>query len=105
MTQEINEELFEHLVLLAALQLEPDEARYLRGELNRQLKAVDTLRAIPLDPEVPTAAHGVSYTPQTSQPARDDLWEPYPDPRRLLELAPETQDGYFVVPKTPHTEI
>jgi aspartyl/glutamyl-tRNA(Asn/Gln) amidotransferase C subunit len=105
MTEEISEELFEHLVRLAALQLDPAEARYLRDQLNKQLIAIDELQAIPVDPGTPIAAHGVPYTFETSQPVREDRWNPAEDPQRIVELAPESEDGYIVVPEIPHTEI
>jgi len=105
MNQEITSEFFNHLVRLAELQLEPEEARYLRSQLNNQLKAVAVLQAIPVDPATPPAVHGFPYPPQISQPTRGDCWEPTAEPRRILELAPETQDGYIVVPHTPHTEL
>lgn len=105
MTEEISEELFEHLVRLAALQLEPAEAQYLREQLNKQLIAIEELQAIPVDPDTPIAAHGVPYTPESSQPVREDEWHPEEDPRRILDLAPESEDGYVIVPEIPHTEI
>jgi aspartyl-tRNA(Asn)/glutamyl-tRNA(Gln) amidotransferase subunit C len=58
----ITPDLFEHLVQLAALELEPEEAGYLRKELNNQLKAIHELEAIPLEKNTPLASHGVPYT-------------------------------------------
>ena len=105
MTDEISLEIFNHLVDLAALALEPAEAEYLRGQLNNQLKAIHELAAIHLDNEVPVASHGVPYTPEISPPARPDEWQPEPEPARLLRGAPETEDGYLVVPEIPHEEL
>jgi aspartyl/glutamyl-tRNA(Asn/Gln) amidotransferase C subunit len=105
MTDEITPEVFNHLVDLAALELEPAEAEYLRGQLNNQLKAIHELAAIPLDDSVPVASHGVPYTPESSPPARPDQWQPEPEPARLLSGAPETEDGYLVVPDIPHEEL
>ena len=103
--QEIAEELFEHLVQLAALDLSPQEAEYLRGELNNQLKAIYELAAIPLDDSIPITSHGVPYTPQITPAARTDEWIACPNPQDILEQAPETEDGYVVVPDIPHTEL
>jgi Asp-tRNA(Asn)/Glu-tRNA(Gln) amidotransferase C subunit len=69
MNDSISPELFLRLVELAALELSPAEAEYLRRELNNQLKAIHELEAIPLDETTPIT-HGVPYTPQTTPPLR-----------------------------------
>jgi len=102
---EITPDLFDHLVELAALELDPAEAEYLRGQLNNQLKAIHELAAIPLDESLTEASHGVPFTIQISAPARPDEWHPDPDPARLLDSAPETEDGFIVVPEIPHQEL
>jgi aspartyl-tRNA(Asn)/glutamyl-tRNA(Gln) amidotransferase subunit C len=103
--EEITPEVFWHLVDLAALDLEPDEAEYLRMELNKQLRAIHELRAIPLDPDTPTASHGVPYTPEISPPMRDDEWQPDSNPEAIIAQAPQAEDGYIIVPEIPHTEL
>jgi len=105
MSDEITPELFRHLVELAALELNADEADYLRRQLNNQLKAIHELETIPLDPETPAAAHGVSYTPAITPPLRADQPNPYPHPAKLIAIAPETEDGYVVAPDTPHQDL
>ncbi len=105
MPDEITREVFDHLVLLAALELSPEEAEYLRGELNNQLKAIHELEAIPLDPGTPIASHGVPYTPEITPPIRADEWTPYPSPQDILAQAPEADEGYIIVPEIPHTEL
>ncbi len=105
MTDEITPELFNHLVELAALELDATEAEYLRRELNNQLKAIHELESIPLDPATPVASHGVPYTPATSPAIREDVIHSHPNPARLLLTAPETDDGYIVVPDIPHEKI
>jgi aspartyl-tRNA(Asn)/glutamyl-tRNA(Gln) amidotransferase subunit C len=105
MSDEINPELFDHLVTLAALELSPDESEYLRRQLNNQLKAIRELAAIPLDPNISITSHGVPYTAQISAPARADEWQPYSNPDEILEQAPETDDRYIVVPDIPHTDL
>ena len=102
---EITPEVFDHLVRLAALELPPDEAEYLRRELNNQLKAIHELAAIPLDANTPIASHGVPYTPLTTPPIRSDIWEPGKVSQDILAQAPETEDGYIVVPDIPHQEL
>ena len=105
MSEEITKELFDKLVTLAALELSEEEAEYLRQELNNQLKSVAELAAIPLDADTQAAAHGVPYTPDTSQPVREDKHDPYKDPKGILGQAPESEDGYFIVPEIPHEEL
>lgn len=104
-SSQITPELFDHLVLLAALELPPEEAEYLRRELNNQLKAIDELEAIPLDPGMPTTSHGVPYAPAITPDIREDEWIPHPKPEDILEQAPEVEEGYVVVPDIPHTEL
>jgi aspartyl-tRNA(Asn)/glutamyl-tRNA(Gln) amidotransferase subunit C len=105
MSEQITPEVFNHLVELAALELTPEEAEYLRLQLNNQLKAIDDLAQVPLDPDTPVASHGVPYTPATSAPMRADKWHPHLDPAKLLKGAPEVDDGYIVVPEIPHQDI
>ncbi len=105
MTEAITREIFNHLVQLAALELSPEDAEYIRGELNKQLKAIHELEAIPLQDETPSASHGVAYTPAISPAIRSDEWRPHPDPGEILAQAPETDEGYIVVPEIPHTEL
>jgi aspartyl-tRNA(Asn)/glutamyl-tRNA(Gln) amidotransferase subunit C len=105
MSDEISPELFNHLVELAALELDADEAEYLRRQLNNQLKAIHELETIPLDPHTPVASHGVLYTPASVPSMRDDEPHPDPDPFRLISGAPEVQDGYIVVPDIPHQDL
>ena len=105
MTDEINTEIFEHLVELAALALEPTEGEYLRHQLNNQLKAIHELEAIPLDPGVPLASHGVPYSLANSPAMRSDAWHPYPNPEEILSQAPELEDGYIIVPDIQHTQL
>jgi aspartyl/glutamyl-tRNA(Asn/Gln) amidotransferase C subunit len=103
--QPISKELFQHLVQLAALDLSPQEAEYLRRELNNQLKAIDELEAIPLDDSIPITSHGVPYTPQITPAARTDEWIACPNPEDIIDQAPQAEDGYVIVPDIPHTDI
>ncbi|HFC09516.1 MAG TPA: hypothetical protein ENJ54_06670 [Chloroflexi bacterium] len=105
MSEEIDRTLFDHLVELAAFELGSDEAEYLRRELNKQLDAIHELEAVPLDADTPITSHGVPYTQAISAPPREDRWQPFPHPEKLMAQAPETEDGYIVVPDIPHEEI
>lgn len=105
MTEAIDPGLFEHLVHLAALELAPEEAEYLRRELNNQLEAIHELEAIPLDPTTSATSHGIPYTGEIQPSLRPDAWEPFADAQDILSQAPETSDDYFVVPDIPHEEL
>jgi aspartyl-tRNA(Asn)/glutamyl-tRNA(Gln) amidotransferase subunit C len=101
----ISPEVFNHLVQLAALELDPAEAEYLLRQLNNQLKAIDQLVAIPLDEALPVTTHGVPYTAEIAPSFRPDEWNAYSNPDEILLQAPQTEDRYVVVPEIPHTEL
>jgi len=105
MNETITIELFQHLVLLAALELNPDEAEYLRKELNNQLKAIQDLEAIPLEKDTPVTSHGVPYTAEITPPLRDDEWKPDPAARDIMSQTPQSEDGYIIVPDIPHIDL
>jgi aspartyl-tRNA(Asn)/glutamyl-tRNA(Gln) amidotransferase subunit C len=105
MTDEIDRKTFMHMVELAALELDEQEGEYLRRELNHQLQAIHELEAIPLDEETPAASHGVPYTPEISAELREDIVEPFKDVPSIMEQAPESDDGYIVVPEIPHEDL
>ncbi len=105
MSEAITPDIFNHLVDLAALALDPQEAEYVRKQLNNQLKAIQELEAIPLDGNVTATSHGVPYTAAISPAPRADVWQPYPKPQDILAQAPDTSDSYIVVPDIPHTTL
>ncbi len=105
MTDPIDIDLFRHLVDLAALDLSDDEAAYLLVQLNHQLRSIEELMAIPIDPETPPAEHGVAYTAENSPFIRSDEWQPSGIAEIILEHAPKTLNGYFVVPDIPHIDL
>jgi aspartyl-tRNA(Asn)/glutamyl-tRNA(Gln) amidotransferase subunit C len=105
MSDAITPEIFDHLVRLAALELEPEEADYLLRELNSQLKAIHELEAIPLDPDTQITSHGVPYTSEITPAVREDEWLPFEATKEIIEQAPEMEEGYIIVPDIPHTEL
>ena len=102
---EISEDIFRHLVDLAAFYLEDEEAVYLRRELNGQLKAIRELDAIDVDGSVPITSHGVPYTEAMRLPLRQDRIEPSTMADDILEQAPEVDERSIIVPDIPHEEI
>jgi aspartyl-tRNA(Asn)/glutamyl-tRNA(Gln) amidotransferase subunit C len=105
MTEPITPDIFTHLVDLAALELTPDQGEYLRRELNNQLNSIHELEAIPLEADVPISLHGVPYPEAICPPLRADEWLPYQDAELIIAQAPQSADGYIVVPDIPHTTL
>ncbi|MHC1740231.1 MAG: aspartyl/glutamyl-tRNA amidotransferase subunit C [Anaerolineaceae bacterium] len=105
MSEQITPEIFDHLVDLAALELAPDQAEYLRKQLNNQLKAIRELAAIPMDENTPISLHGVPFEAAESPSPREDEWHQYPDAKDILSQAPQLEDDYIVVPDIPHTTL
>lgn len=105
MSDPISPELFARLALLAAFDLPADEAEYLRKQLNNQLKAVRELEAIPLAEGTEISPYGVPFTAEISSTPREDEWVRFPRSAEILAQAPETDDGYIIVPEIPHTEL
>jgi aspartyl/glutamyl-tRNA(Asn/Gln) amidotransferase C subunit len=105
MSEEITRDLFNKLVDLAALELEEEEAEYIRRQLNDQLTAIAELAAVPLDEETAAAAHGVPYTADTRAPFREDNADPFERPEEILKGAPEVIDRYIIAPETPHEDL
>jgi aspartyl-tRNA(Asn)/glutamyl-tRNA(Gln) amidotransferase subunit C len=103
--EEITREIFDHLVDLAALEMDEDEAEYLRSELNSQLNAIHELEAIELDPEVTITSHGVPYKDTIRAPLRDDNIEASEEADSILAQAPEVEDRYILVPDIPSEEL
>lgn len=105
MSDSISPEVFNHLVQLAALELDPAEAKYLRRQLNNQIKVIDQLAAILLDEALPVTTHGVRYIAEITPSIRPDEWIACSNPDEILGQAPQTEDRYIVVPEIPHTEL
>lgn len=104
-TGALSREVFDHLVELAALALEVEEAAYLLREMNGQLEAIRELEAIEVDEGVPITSHGVPYREAIRPPLREDEIQACDEAEDILEQAPELEDRYVVVPDIPHTEL
>ncbi len=97
----ISAAIFQHLVELAALELDEEEAAYLRRELNSQLRSIRELEAIQVEDSVPITSHGVPYTSGTRPPLRTDEARPSNEADDILAQAPEVETRYIVVPDIP----
>jgi aspartyl-tRNA(Asn)/glutamyl-tRNA(Gln) amidotransferase subunit C len=101
----ISEEVFQHLVELAALELDDEEAAYLRRELNEQLRAIRDLEAIELPEHTSITSHGVPYPTAIRPPLRGDEIRPSKLPDAILAQAPQVEGRYIVVPDIPHMDL
>jgi len=103
--EDITPDVFNHLVQLAALELDESQAEYLRQELNKQLASIRELEAIKLEDGIPAASHGVPYPPDHKPALREDAWEICPEAKAITTQAPQFEDGYIIVPDIPHTTL
>ncbi len=101
----IDEQVFQHLVQLAALELQADEAEYLRHELNAQLDAIRELEAVRIALDLPITSHGVPYGPAIRPSPRGDQIRPSELADAILAQAPEVMDRYLVVPDLPRIDL
>ena len=97
--------VFLHLVDLAALELSPEEADYLRREMNAQLRAIAELAAIDVPHGTPVTSHGIPFPPERRPALRQDEARPCAQADEILELAPEREGRYIVVPDQPATDL
>jgi aspartyl-tRNA(Asn)/glutamyl-tRNA(Gln) amidotransferase subunit C len=103
--EKISPELFAHLVDLAAIALDPTQSEYLRSQLNKQLNVIEELKAIPIDESIPLASHGVVIDSRNMPALRSDECKPSAHAEQIVDGAPESEDGYFVVPEIPHEDV
>ena len=101
MPEAITPEIFDKLIGLASLEVGEEEGKYLRQELNNQLSSVAELETIHLDDSVQVSSHGVDYSQEISPKMREDLLDSTKNPEKIIAKAPESEDGYFVVPNIP----
>ena len=105
MREKIDRSTFDHLVELAALELDEKQSEYLRHELNAQMDSIAQLAAIPIPEETEISLHGVEFPVETSAQPREDEWIPSDAPDEILKQAPQTEGRFFVVPDIPHTSL
>ena len=102
---EISQEEFDHLVQLAALQLDEEQSQYLLCELNKQLNAIQELASIPIPEGLTITTHGVPYGKESKAELREDASDPFLNPDDIIAQAPQTEEGYLSVPDIPHTTL
>lgn len=79
---------------LARIAIEDGEIEHLQGELNSILQWVEQLNAVDIEGVEPMT----SVTPMQLRMRKDEVTDGG-DAARVLANAPQTDDGYFVVPK------
>ena len=79
---------------LARIAVKDDEVAHLRGEINGILGWIEQLQEVNVDGVEPMT----SVTPVKLKLRKDEITDGgYPE--RVLKNAPQTEDGFFVVPK------
>ena len=79
---------------LARIAVEESEVEHLRGELNAILAFVEQLKEVNVEGVEPMT----SVTPMKLKMRADEITDGG-DAARVVANAPETQDGFFLVPK------
>lgn len=92
---QITPELIKYLETLARITLSEDEEKKVGAELQDILSYIDMLNE--LDTE---GVEAMSHCFPVTNVMREDVVAPSMTPDEIVANAPESQDGYFVVPKT-----
>lgn len=82
-----------HVARLARLELTPEDLERYRAQLGIILEHAAKVQALEGDPSV-ESSHGLAL----ENVFREDEVRPSLDRDEVLAAAPDTQDGYFVVP-------
>lgn len=83
-----------HIAALARLGLTDDRAASLLGELNTILAHMDVLSQVDTEGVEPMVGSGAA-----AAPLRADGGPPIPLARDIAAFAPNTRDGFFLVPR------
>lgn len=92
---QITPELVKYLESLARITLTEEEEKKVGGELGDILAYMDMLNT--LDTQ---GVEAMSHCFPVTNVMREDEVQPSMSPDEITANAPESQDGYFVVPKT-----
>lgn len=82
------------------IKLDPAEVPQLRDDLNRILEFASVLQELPGNAPVETAETGTASV----NVLRDDVVLPSLAQEQALALAPESEEGFFRVPRTVESE-
>lgn len=90
----VDDAIVRRIAHLARIAVKDDEVAHLRGEINGILGWIEQLQEVNVDGVEPMT----SVTPVKLKLRKDEITDGgYPE--RVLKNAPQTEDGFFVVPK------
>ena len=92
---QITTDLIKYLEKLARITLSEDEEKKVGNELQDILTYIDMLNELDTD-----GVEAMSHCFPVTNVMREDEVAPSMSPDEIVANAPESQDGYFVVPKT-----
>lgn len=92
---QITPDLVKYLESLARITLTEEEEKKVGGELGDILAYIDMLNELDTD-----GVEAMSHCFPVTNVMREDEVQPSMTPDEITANAPESQDGYFVVPKT-----
>ena len=92
---QITPDLIKYLEKLARITLSEDEEKKVGNELQDILTYIDMLNELDTD-----GVEAMSHCFPVTNVMRKDEVAPSMSPDEIVANAPESQDGYFVVPKT-----
>lgn len=92
---QITPDLIKYLEKLARITLSEDEEKKVGNELQDILSYIDMLNELDTD-----GVEAMSHCFPVTNVMREDEVAPSMSPDEIVANAPESQDGYFVVPKT-----
>ena len=92
---QITPDLIKYLEKLARITLSEDEEKKVGNELQDILTYIDMLNELDTD-----GVEAMSHCFPVTNVMRGDEVAPSMSPDEIVANAPESQDGYFVVPKT-----
>lgn len=92
---QITPDLIKYLEKLARITLSEDEKKKVGNELQDILTYIDMLNELDTD-----GVEAMSHCFPVTNVMREDEVAPSMSPDEIVANAPESQDGYFVVPKT-----
>ena len=92
---QITPDLIKYLEKLARITLSEDEEKKVGNELQDIISYIDMLNELVTD-----GVEAMSHCFPVTNVMREDEVAPSMSPDEIVANAPESQDGYFVVPKT-----
>ena len=92
---QITPDLIKYLEKLARITLSEDDEKKVGNELQDILTYIDMLNELDTD-----GVEAMSHCFPVTNVMREDEVAPSMSPDEIVANAPESQDGYFVVPKT-----